>query len=369
MLCCCCGCIKILHSLFFSLLCSSFFFFSLFIFFFSFFLVEEPPMQTLNPSIRVDFNNSVGTGNNKLALVIGNVNYGMETLASVLNDFTDVAACLEEGGFQVIKLQDATKAELSNYITKFASSSSPQSDNGDPIRDLTLVFYYAGHGCNIQNKNLIVPIDMLEVEDEADGIQHCYDLQDLIDQLNNNPFVDTVGIFIDTCRDNPFYEMPTITKLAASISIDFSPSPSPSPSLFPFPSPFPQGFTSSSSSSSSSSTSLSLSSPSPGQFPFSPLPPPPPPLSYSRRYELKEGMELTANSGIILFSTEPHELAEEGSHVENSPFTKQLLKAFKNRDLPLSEYYNIIFDKLRRSEIQQRPWIIEQGNTNVSLFH
>jgi len=87
----------------------------------------------------------------RIALVIGNQNY---QFFSVLNnprkDASDMIAELKRKGFEVIPLIDATQIEMQSAIEKF----SYKLKGGG-----TGVFYYSGHGVEVDGVNYLLPTD------------------------------------------------------------------------------------------------------------------------------------------------------------------------------------------------------------------
>jgi uncharacterized caspase-like protein len=87
----------------------------------------------------------------RVALVIGNSAYqSTAPLANPKNDAADVGATLSKLGFEVLSGTDLDKAGMDRTIRLFAEKLSGA--------DLA-VFFYAGHGLQVDNQNYLVPID------------------------------------------------------------------------------------------------------------------------------------------------------------------------------------------------------------------
>src|SRR6185436_7376429 len=95
----------------------------------------------------------------RVALAIGNANYtSVNPLKNPINDATSVAQILRGLGFEVTLLTDLDKASFEQKISAFANSLPGAS---------AAVFYYAGHGMQVDGRNYMVPVDA-RISDEAD---------------------------------------------------------------------------------------------------------------------------------------------------------------------------------------------------------
>ncbi len=64
----------------------------------------------------------VGSAVDKVALVMGNVNYkGLDLLPAVLNDVRSMSRVLKKLGFKVISLLDVSREEMNACIDHFCS--------------------------------------------------------------------------------------------------------------------------------------------------------------------------------------------------------------------------------------------------------
>lgn len=131
----------------------------------------------------------------KLALVIGNAAYrNARPLENSANDATDVCAALRQLNFEVIcKLNLATKREFKDAIFEFTGRTNDQT---------LALFYFAGHGLQIDGLNYLVPTDAAlrtksDIEDESVQINY------LMSELESRHAALNIFLF-DACRDNPF---------------------------------------------------------------------------------------------------------------------------------------------------------------------
>src|SRR5438045_3395395 len=84
----------------------------------------------------------------RVALVIGNSAYKHTgDLANPKNDATDMAVALKTRRFQVIEGYDLDKASLDQKVRDFAAALSGAEAG---------VFFYAGHGIQVDGKNYLV---------------------------------------------------------------------------------------------------------------------------------------------------------------------------------------------------------------------
>lgn len=129
----------------------------------------------------------------RVALIIGNSDYQFAPLKNPANDAEAMARALERTGFRVIKRLNATLPEMRSAVREF----------GDEIkRGGVGLFFFAGHGMQIEGLNYLVPIG-------AD-IERKYDVEDqclragyvlgAMEEAGNRLNI----IILDACRNNPF---------------------------------------------------------------------------------------------------------------------------------------------------------------------
>ena len=128
----------------------------------------------------------------RVALVIGNAAYQNTTpLLNPSNDATDVATSLSRLGFDVVDGRDLDKRSMERLIRQFAVKLSGA--------DVAL-FFYAGHGFQIEGRNFLVPTDAkLASEGDVDFESLSVDL--VIKQMERE--AKTSLVLLDACRDNP----------------------------------------------------------------------------------------------------------------------------------------------------------------------
>ena len=128
----------------------------------------------------------------RVALVIGNAAYQNTTpLLNPSNDATDVADALRRLDFEVVDGRDLDKRAMERLIRQFAVKLTGA--------DVAL-FFYAGHGLQIEGKNYLVPTDAkLASEGDIDFESLSVDL--VIKQMERD--AKTSLVLLDACRDNP----------------------------------------------------------------------------------------------------------------------------------------------------------------------
>lgn len=127
------------------------------------------------------------------ALVIGNANYNenLGTLKNPVNDAIAIKKTLSEIGFDVITIFDGNERDIKESIRNFRNSLE--------VND-TALFYYAGHGVQIDGINYIIPIDS-NVEYEKDVEYEAINMDYIMTSLENSKSRRNI-LFFDACRNN-----------------------------------------------------------------------------------------------------------------------------------------------------------------------
>ncbi len=130
----------------------------------------------------------------RIALVIGNSNYKEAPLKNPVNDAIDMAAKLKSYGFEVEKLTNATKRNMKQAVSRFSRKLNQKDTVG--------LFFFAGHGLQVNNYNYLLPIDS-EINNEADVEYEAINASRILDQMalaDNGLNL----MILDACRNNPF---------------------------------------------------------------------------------------------------------------------------------------------------------------------
>jgi hypothetical protein len=130
----------------------------------------------------------------RLALIVGNSQYkNSAPLKNPVNDANLMEATLKDLGFQVIKRLDAGYDEMKSAIREF--------ENKLPDYNIAL-FYYAGHGNQVDGKNYLIPTDA-KLEKPGDCKFEAIEVNLIVDEFER--YQDNTNIVIlDACRNNPF---------------------------------------------------------------------------------------------------------------------------------------------------------------------
>jgi uncharacterized caspase-like protein len=128
----------------------------------------------------------------RVALVIGNSKYDVVAeLENPERDARAMAAKLASLGFEVIEGYDLDVFAMQQKIREFARATR--------VADTSL-FYYAGHGLGVGDKNYIVPVDA-RFKDPAALEFETVELDTVMRQMHASNGVSLV--FLDACRDDP----------------------------------------------------------------------------------------------------------------------------------------------------------------------
>jgi Caspase domain len=129
----------------------------------------------------------------RVALVIGNGKYAAATaLSNPVNDARDIAAKLRAMGFTVIDGYDLGKRAMEQKIGDFADLLD---GNG------TGLFYFAGHGIAVNNRNFVLPVDA-RLDAPAKLKLEALPADDIVDMMGQS--AKTSIVILDACRNNPF---------------------------------------------------------------------------------------------------------------------------------------------------------------------
>lgn len=132
------------------------------------------------------------TNQKRVALVIGNSSYQTANeLSNPANDAEDMAKALSELGFEVIKVLDANYKQMDNALERFNSKLAP---------GVVGVFYYAGHGIQVNGENYLIPIDA-QLRNEKDVDYEALPVGKVQNAIERSGIS---VIILDACRNNPF---------------------------------------------------------------------------------------------------------------------------------------------------------------------
>lgn len=129
----------------------------------------------------------------RVAFVLGNSSYRhIEPLKNPRNDALDLTVALEGLGFDVLMGSDYSQADTREAIEEFSEAAE--------TADVAL-FFYAGHGFQINGQNYLVPTDA-RISSPEDLQNQTVPLARVVEALERSKGLKLV--FLDACRDNPF---------------------------------------------------------------------------------------------------------------------------------------------------------------------
>ena len=128
----------------------------------------------------------------RVALVVGNDAYRAQSaLRNAVNDARAVASALGEVGFAVTRVENADRARLTSALSAFAVSL-----RGDDVA----LFYFAGHGVQVDGVNYLMPTDYAGQTSAAlrfDAVS-ASDVQEMLRPAR------VAMLVFDACRNNPY---------------------------------------------------------------------------------------------------------------------------------------------------------------------
>ena len=139
----------------------------------------------------------------RIALIVGNGSYGAVTaLDNPVPDAELMAQTLEQKGFKVTTLTDASQIALNRAIAQFGR------DLRDAGPDATGLFYYAGHAVQSFGNNYLLPVDA-SLTDAADLSLVAVPAQAVLRQMFSAKNKTNI-VILDACRNNPFEAIPDL---------------------------------------------------------------------------------------------------------------------------------------------------------------
>lgn len=129
----------------------------------------------------------------RVALVIGNSSYRSSPLKNPANDAKAMAASLRRLGFDVEEKTNLSYLEMSKSIESF----------GKKMRSGGVgLFYFAGHGMQVNGANYLIPVDA-QIDDENEVRFKAVDAGLILAKMEQAKS-DVSIVVLDACRNNPF---------------------------------------------------------------------------------------------------------------------------------------------------------------------
>jgi TPR repeat protein len=130
----------------------------------------------------------------RVALVIGNSNYATNRLKNPRSDAGLMAKSLASTGFEVMTVMDATAEAMRDAISRFGGRLQ------EP--DAVALFYYAGHGVQIDGENYLIPLGS-DIRSAEDVTEFGVPLQSVMRTMQRSSTRLNI-VVLDACRNNPF---------------------------------------------------------------------------------------------------------------------------------------------------------------------
>src|SRR5450631_252692 len=132
----------------------------------------------------------------RIALVIGNSEYSSGPLPNPANDAKMISETLNNLGFEVIARRNADQNTMKRAIQEFGS----RLEKAGPAA--VGLFYYAGHGVQLNGRNYLIPTTA-QIEREGDVEIEAVSADWVIEQMRYARNRLNI-VILDACRNNPF---------------------------------------------------------------------------------------------------------------------------------------------------------------------
>jgi tetratricopeptide (TPR) repeat protein len=153
--------------------------------------VALPGVSAAQPR-RLTINNSANK--HRRALVMANAGYsGPNALKNPVHDAEDLKTALQRFHFAVTIATDLGLGSMRKSIDSFLK----EIQTGDVV-----LFYFAGHGMQIDGENLLVPVDFHGAPENA-AKAVCVRFDDVQSSFEKSPASLSI-LLMDACRDNPY---------------------------------------------------------------------------------------------------------------------------------------------------------------------
>ena len=136
----------------------------------------------------------VGTGDRRIALIIGNDGSGAIPQGNATRDARSMGALLASLGFEVSILTDGTPQQMQRALAAFHARLA-----GGGVG----LFYFAGHGLQVGNETILVP-EGIDGRSPASLLAKGVDLSTVLAAMSAPRADKTNLVILDTCLQNPF---------------------------------------------------------------------------------------------------------------------------------------------------------------------
>jgi len=129
----------------------------------------------------------------KIALVIGNAAYPNNELLNPVNDAIAIDKEFKFLGIDSFQYSDLKNVQFDNYLKDFNEKLNNYEVG---------VFFFAGHGMQIDGENYLCPIDT-DFTDEISAKHSSMPLNKILDIMKKSELYTKI-LILDACRDNPY---------------------------------------------------------------------------------------------------------------------------------------------------------------------
>jgi uncharacterized protein YcfL len=143
----------------------------------------------------------------RVALVIGNNDYRgvLSKLRNPINDAKAIKEVLESRGFDVIFKENSTKKDMKTTLNSFYEKISKGGVG---------MFYFSGHGIEVDGQNYLIPIDA-KLDEKSDAEFEAISLNKITKKMQNARNRLNI-VVLDACRNDPFSRSAGVGGLAKS---------------------------------------------------------------------------------------------------------------------------------------------------------
>lgn len=133
----------------------------------------------------------------RIALVVGNSDYQQGYLKNPSNDASDISSTLQELGFSVDLVKDASRKTFHKAVQRFRNKLGADTE--------VAFFYYAGHGAQFEGDSYLLPLQS-DINSAADLPIEALKAKDILTQMRSSNSEVNVMV-LDACRDLPYRQL------------------------------------------------------------------------------------------------------------------------------------------------------------------
>ncbi len=157
-------------------------------------MITRPLLMVLSAALIMLGQAGHALAEQRFALVIGNSNYRLQRLTNPQNDARLIAKTLSALGFKVTTLIDADLRAMRRAMLRFSRDLRTSDAVG--------LFYYAGHGVQVDGVNYLIPIGA-NIVDESEIPVEGLSLNQMFRTMERSANRINIAI-LDACRNNPY---------------------------------------------------------------------------------------------------------------------------------------------------------------------